>query len=556
MRFLSLFCLFFILITKNVAQELPAGFPSLEEFYRRSQLTSDDDSPNSFLVRPFKKIDSVYNFLEIIGSSRSYNRLRLGVSPFILTNRISGDRPYGWGDYGLIPNPGFQTYISGGISVTYKFINLTFRPELVFSQNSSFQTGLAKMTDSQIQRRYFLWNFGDNPEKFGQGWYFKPWWGQSKLTFRYGAFEIGAATENIWWGPGQFNALTFSNNAQGFPHLTFNTTKPVRTFLGNFETQVIIGKLQNSGFAPSQNPELNSLYFRPFSGDWRYLNALMLSYNPKWVPGLFIGFTRTFQQYSESMGEDFLAYLPVFEGVTKDSYGYDKDDNGQDQQISIFSRFVMPKSKSEIYFEFGRRDHAKNWREFILNPEHARAFILGFVQLIDLPYINKKLQVRGEMTHQQESVNRYLRNAGITGNLEGGFSWHTHNAARGFVNYGQPLGVGIGVGSNVQTLEFSLVEGLDKIGILFERLANNQDFYYKAQLQDTERKPWVDLSLGFLYDKKFNNLLLSSKLQFIHARNYQWQLDPTSTPDFPKGKNLTSVMAQTSLIYFWNKDKD
>ena len=125
-----------------------------------------------------------------------------------------------------------------------------------------------------------------------------------------------------------------------------------------------------------------------------------------------------------------------------------------------------------------------------------------------------------------------------------------------FVNYGQPLGVGIGTGSNLQTVEVSLVEGVDKMGLLFERLANNQDFYYKALLQFTERKPWVDLSLGFLYDKQFNNLLLSSKLQLIHARNYQWQLDPTSTPDFPKGKNLTSVMGQVSAIYFWNKKKE
>lgn len=88
---------------------------------------------------------------------------------------------------------------------------------------------------------------------------------------------------------------------------------------------------------------------------------------------------------------------------------------------------------------------------------------------------------------------------------------------------------------------------------MFERLANNQDFYYKAQLQDTERKPWVDLSLGFSYDKKFDNLLLTSKLQVIHAQNYQWQLDPANTPDFPKGKNLTRVMGQVSAVYFWNK---
>jgi hypothetical protein len=91
------------------------------------------------------------------------------------------------------------------------------------------------------------------------------------------------------------------------------------------------------------------------------------------------------------------------------------------------------------------------------------------------------------------------------------------------------------------------------MGILFERLENNQDFYYKAQLQYTERKPWVDLSLGFLFDKQLDNLLLSSKLQIIHARNYQWQTAPESPPDFPVGESLTSMMGQVSLIYFWKK---
>jgi hypothetical protein len=316
---------------------------------------------------------------------------------------------------------------------------------------------------------------------------------------------------------------------------------------------LIIGRLKDSGLAPSQFPELNSRYFKAFSGDWRYLNALMVSYNPKWIPGLFMGATRTFQQYRKSREAGFLAYFPVFVPVTKVNYGFDKDENGQDQQISIFGRYTFTKTKTEIYFEFGRRDHSYNWREFVMTPEHARAYILGFNQLFNLPNTDKLIQVRGEMTQQQEAVNRYIRYGGASGGTKGGATWHTHTRARGFANHGQPLGVGIGVGSNVQTMEFALVDGVDKMGVLFERLANNQDFYYKAQFQNSQRRPWIDLSLGFLYDKKFDNLLLSSKLQIIHAKNYQWQLDPASTPEFPKGENLTSMLAQVSLIYFWKQ---
>jgi hypothetical protein len=57
--------------------------------------------------------------------------------------------------------------------------------------------------------------------------------------------------------------------------------------------------------------------------------------------------------------------------------------------------------------------------------------------------------------------------------------------------------------------------------------------------------------MGLLYDKQIGSLLLSSKLQVIHARNYQWQLDPLSTPEFPRGRTLTSVLGQVSAVYFW-----
>lgn len=106
----------------------------------------------------------------------------------------------------------------------------------------------------------------------------------------------------------------------------------------------------------------------------------------------------------------------------------------------------------------------------------------------------------------------------------------------------------------MQTVEITLVERFEKMGILLERLENNQDFYYRAFGSKNERKPWVDFSIGFLFDKQFGNLVLSSKLQVINGLNYQWQLDPKSTPQFPKSENLTSVMAQASLIYFWEKN--
>lgn len=517
---------------------------------RRKSLIGENTRPYSFLVRSGLPLENPNDSSDVL--KEKSKKFDIGILPFLTTLRGVSERPYGSGDYGMIPNPGLQSYVSGGMYVSWGGLHLTLRPELVLAQNLGFDTDIGSMSAFEIQNRFLLWNIGDVPERFGSEPLMAPWWGQSKLTYQVGAFEIGASTQNLWWGPGQWNSLTFSNNSQGFPHLTLNTIHPAKTFLGNFEGQLVMGKLFNSGFGPSQSQELNAQYFVPFTGDWRYLNAVTISWNPRWVKGLYMGFARTHHSYNASRGNDFYDWFPIFEVFQKKKFftngnTVDYDANGRSQQFTIFGRWVVQKTKSEIYFEFGRRDHAYDWRDFTLSPEHARAYILGFNQLIKVSNWRNQLQIRGEMTHQQESINRYIRNEGILG----GFTWHTHGIARGFVNYGQPMGVGIGIGSNVQTLEMALVDGVNKKGILVERLANNQDFYYRALFQYSLRKPWVDYSLGFLYDKKFGSLLLSSKLQVIHARNYQWQLDPLSTPDFPRGRNLTSILGQVSAVYFW-----
>jgi len=535
-----------------MAQNIFFNNRQLQDYLRREQLSKGFDTVNaSFNYRPFqnKQLDDLVNPIFNNDQERTFKKIKFSILPFFQSIQYNTNRPYGWGDGPMIPSSGLQSYSSAGFFAKLSILNIQIQPEVVFAQNSSYQGFGENRSISEIRDRFRFLNFDDAPERFGDGGYQNINWGQSKVSLELGAFEAGISTQNIWWGPGQFNSLIFSNNAQGFPHLTLNTIKPAKTFLGNFEGQIIVGRLENSGFAPTQFEDINNSYFRRFTGDWRYLNGMTISYNPKWVPGLFFGVSRTYQQYSENMGNTFRDNLPIFDSFQKTEFGFDRDSEGRDQQASVFARYVAPKAKAEVYFEFGRRDHAFNWREAIINPEHARAYLIGFKKLFELPQENKMIQVRGEITHQQESVNRYIRYPGLLG----GASWHTHSRARGFAHYGQPLGVGIGTGSNVQTLEVSLVEKFNKMGILLERLENHQDFYYRAFGQQREHQPWVDLSIGFLFDKQWDQLLLSSKVQLINGRNYQWQLDPNSTPEFPKGQHLFSVHSQISLIYLLQK---
>lgn len=544
---LSIFIFFFLLtLTEVLGQSLNLNLPIINEYIRREQLNSNISPDLSGVNRPFN-LNSLNSFFSKNDSTNIWLEEKEGFSftPIVTKILYNSRRPYGWG-FGIAqPGVGFQYYQSLGVSYNLKWLSFQFAPEFLINQNKPFEGFSENFSERIIRERFFYWNNGDFPEKFGNGTISKAWFGQSSLLIKLKKLAIGISTENIWWGPGQFNSLSYSDNAQGFFHLKFQTQEPLKTPIGNFEFNLLSGRIDDSGLNPTQSESMNEMFFRQFSGDWKYMNSLLLSYNPKWVKGLHLGFIRTNQQYSEFLDGSLSDIFPVFNPFQKVNFGFDRDDEGRDQQVILFGKLIVQRAKAELYFEYGRRDHAFNWREAILNPEHARAFLFGFNKLFDIPNPSYTVQIRGEMVHQQESVNRYIRYPGLRGNQ----TWHTHSRARGFTNLGQPLGVGAGVGSNVQSLEVSFVDGFNKKGILFERLENHQDFFYRAFGQQQEVKPWIDLSIGFLFDHQWKNFILSSKFQMINANNYQWNLAENSTSDFSRGQSVFSIYSQIHLIY-------
>ena len=515
------------------SQSLPVNQVVFNEYFRRSQILGEN-TQNSFLIRPLSIPDSNiifdYSLILFQSDSSDYFSPEIKLVPINFGTQKETRNPYPEGGKFLLAK-GYQYFGSIGIHGRFGPFSIQFQPEFIYAQNNSYNNGFSKSSAIEYV------------EIFGKGSYTRLLPGQSNIHLNYGAFSLGASTENIWWGPGQYNSLLFSNNSFGFNHLTLNTRKPAKTFLGSFEGQLIMGKLEN--FAP---------LLRDGKEDWRYVNGITFSYQPKWIPGFFVGFSRVFQQYSSFNNQSLAYYFPLFEPFQKvnlikpnspdfDSTEY--DDRLQSQQLTGFARFVIPKAKAEVYFEYGRRDHAVDWREFLLNPEHARAYLFGFKKLISLPN-EAFFQINGELLQQQESINILVRYGS-----SGGGSWASHGIRQGFTHQGQMLGPGVGPGSNVQTLETSWVKGMNKLGIRWERLNRHQDVYTRLFNDPSENGRWVDYSARLLADWQFDNLLVSTTTNFVYSLNNQWGLSETSTLDFPKGKNSFMVVGQVNLIYFW-----
>jgi hypothetical protein len=539
---------FFGFSFSGFTQNIQVGIPVLEEVIRRHQLLGEIDSSYSFLARPidsrqlkfrFSDLDREEIYVDLLGKSNdsstsSKRGFEFRLMPLVSSSQISTGYPYPTAS-NFIPSLGFQTYLTTGFFASLGPLSIQIQPEFLTAQNKDYNPGILKSDNTE-----FL-------ERFGQKSYTSIYPGQSSVRLNFGAFSFGASTENIWWGPGQFNSLLFSNNAFGFQHLTFNTRRPAKTFLGSFEGQLIMGYLDSSDFA-NLNPTIENT-------ERRYLNGLTISYQPKWIPGLFLGLSRVFQQFQSAREDSFSGYFPIVEGLQKKQFFSGESDSGEfdregrDQQISVSSRYLFQNARAEVYFEYGRRDHAFDWREAVLNPEHARAYLLGFSKLF--PYkAGQFIQVRGEILHQQESINIIVRYPGIAGSL----NWAGHGVVRqGFTQYGQMIGPGVGPSSNVQTIEAAWVNGFNKLGIRFERLNRHQDTFIKFFAPNTENRPWVDFSSTLLGNWHWNSFILQSQVNLINSKNILWIPESGGSLDFPNGKSSFSTQSQVTLIYLFQR---
>lgn len=538
---------------ESYTQSIPVGIPLLEDYYRRAQLLGNFDENISFTVRPLFSSSSFSKNIFDPDSTLSLNRntdfdglWRFGKEkgvlqflPFVFLNQLNSHHPDGINDGSMIPARGMQTQISAGVYVKYGPLSIQFRPEFVSAQNKAFDGFPQNYTSpSDIDFPSYPYRGIDFPERFGEENYNKAFWGQSSIRLTVGGISLGLSNENLWWGPGYRNSLLMTNSAAGFKHLTLNTAKPIKTFIGSFEAQLIAGKLEESGYTDN------------LRDDWRYINAMVLTYHPKWIPGLFLGATRSFLIYNTDMGTKLGDFLPVISFLSKSSGGTNAEVNKmrQNQLISVFGRWLFKETHGEIYFEFGREDHSWDIRDFIIEPAHSSAYILGLRKLYSLNQQKETyLQLIMEVTHLAGNQATLSRNYFITYGM-----WYSHHQVRqGYTNEGQILGAGLDPNSNLQTLDISWVKSLKQIGLQIERYVHNNDFWYNY-IEDI-RSNWVDISAMAYANWDYKNLLFTVKLKYIKSYNYQWMYEPDygdNPPTFwAPSKNTHNFHGQLGLMY-------
>ena len=572
---IRLFFLFLFLFSLNsFSQTLNLNNPLFENSLRRAQLNGDISSDISFTLRPLdlnnysidKNIFDYNHYSPTVLSFFNGNG-KLKILPVDFNINFSSHHPYNRNNGSMITNRGYQQLISAGIFFEIGPLSIQLKPENIYAENKNYDGFWEGHYDITWARRYILWNRIDIPERFGETAYKKITFGQSSVRLNYKALSIGLSSENIWWGPSIRNGVMMSNNAQGFNHITFNTRRPIKTAIGNFEFQLVTGRLEPSGFDPPSTDRTNAgtKLFVPKinqlgkTGDWRFFQGYSFTYSPKWISGLHLGLIRWTQMYGalfegkywwinnnpidDRFNGTSIGWFPIFNNFLRKNDKIVPYEAETDQAASGFFRWVWEDSKAEIYGEFNHNDSKFNFRDLLSDSDHSRAVTLGIIKIFDSKKNNSQLEFHWEWTQMEQTASRLVRNAG---------SWYMHSRVNhGYTNNGEVMGAGIGPGSNSQYFSLAKLSKNQRFGGALEIIDQDNDFYYLAFEDSSDfRRYWKDFNLHLFYEKKFKDFWGSINIMYSRSLNYQWELlHNPSLPYYQPGRDVNNFFIDFKLTY-------
>ena len=426
--------------------------------------------------------------------------------------------PRGGNDGALWAGRGGTAGISAGARLRWGPLTAVLDPIVSQDQNRTFvlppDAGRG-INRGGLSRYAYPYQNGhiDWPERFGDASFTSVDWGQSGVRVTGGPATIGFSTENMWWGPAFQNAIIMSNNAPGFPHLDLGTSRPVWIGIGRAELRIIWGRLQESAYfdtIPSNNGRL-------FSG-------AVLGYAPRWIPGLTIGLTRVFYQTWDSLGvRDFTDIFQTFLKAGLASAGNPSGEDRRDQLLSLVARWTLPRSGFQAYVEWARNDHNWNLTDLLIEPDHSRAYTIGFQQLL-----------RGRVARWRLRAEFTTLGVPATFQARPTPTYYVHFMVRqGYTNNGQIIGAAIGPGSQSEILQLDRFAPSGQVGGFVQRVRFDDDAYFRSfAALDTYHGHQTELSAGLRATQFMGPLDLSGSFTLSRELNRYYQV----------GNNVTNVM--------------
>ncbi len=433
-------------------------------------------------------------------------------------NSYNTAAPYGQNDGVLWQGKGYNTSLTGGLRLEGYGLELTFKPQISFSQNLAFDI----MPSSYDNEYGYFWGYDKNigvdaPQRFGDKPFFSFDWGDTEIRYTWENITAGFGTQAIWLGPAKINPILHSNNAATYPKVDIGLRRQsivlpwINWYAGDIETRLWVGKLSESNYFDNDNSNNHNL-----------ISGLSLAYAPSFIPGF------TFLLNRLCLVKWDWKNLKYIWPLAENSH-VGEQNAGEDQKMSFGFDWIFEPVALELYSEIGLDDYVISGVPFgyIRYPFHTLAYTLGLNKMIT---ISKNKSIYGAF---QIEINNSEMSQDFQLQWPYNFGFH-HQIAQGYTNKGQWLGTGYGYGGNMQHIKFLLYYPKGKSSLTIARWNPDNNFIYSKAVNDSAQngqlneKFFVAWKANFIFGLDtvyyvFPNLSLSGNIIYNMIMNNQYQ---------------------------------
>ena len=286
------------------------------------------------------------------------------------------------------------------LAVRHGAFSIVLAPSVAFAENRSFALAPNGYEgDAAYGARWFP-EFIDLPQRFGEDRSLSIEPGNSSVAVDLAGASLGFSTAAQHWGPAEQSPIVLSGDAPGFPHVFLGSTRPVDIRVGALHARAIWGRLEQTRYS-----------MVPADSARRLAAGYALAFQPAFLTGLEIGVNRFFHFPWTPGSFPWRSAAEPFQTFWARSLYEDADESvslAENQLASVFARWVFAPAGFEVFGEYGREDHSWDLRDFLLEPDNQRAYVLGFHK-VWTSGPTRVVRLRGEVANAQASPVKQIR---------------------------------------------------------------------------------------------------------------------------------------------------
>ncbi len=379
-------------------------------------------------------------------------------------NSYNTKAPYGQNDGALWQGKGYNTSLTAGARLEAYGLELTFKPQLSWSQNREFDY-MPGVYGSEYS--YFWKGNIDLVQRYGDSSFWTFDWGDTEIRYSWNNFTAGFGFQSPWLGSAWLNPMLGSNNAGTYPKFDIGLRKTkvympyTNWYIGEIEGRAWLGYLTESDYFDNDG-----------TNDHRQLTGFSVAYSPSILPELTLSINKISLARWDEKSAKYLNPL------------YDSNEF-EDQKASFGADLLFPTVGFEVYGELGVDDY--NARGFA-NPFHTAIYTVGAKKELSFFRRFQKFNIRPEIIFEWSNF-EMSQDFQLQWNYMG---YYSHSLiAQGYTQRGQILGAGSGYFGNSQYI--ALRTHFSKGSVTLFLHYNRPDTNYLNNFGvNTKDKDWLD----------------------------------------------------------------